>query len=44
MKTFKITQMPDMSSPLQVFGLAPYFDGEGFTKCHKEIIDKIPAY
>ena len=42
MKTFKITQTPDMTSPLQVFGLAPYFDGEGFTKCHKEIIDKIP--
>lgn len=41
MKSFNITQTPDINSPLQVYGLAPYFDNEGFIKCHKAISDKI---
>ncbi|MCQ2431000.1 MAG: GDSL-type esterase/lipase family protein [Clostridia bacterium] len=33
----------DNSSPVRVFGLAPYADGEGFSKCHKSILDAVPT-
>lgn len=32
----------DRENPLRVYGLNPYYDGEGFSKCHKEILEKIP--
>ena len=35
MKTFHCT--PDRDNPLRVYGLLPYYDGEGFSKCHKSI-------
>lgn len=40
MKFYECT--PDFNNPIKVFGLRPYYDGEGFCKCHKEIADKIP--
>jgi len=40
MKLFSCT--PDRDNPLRVFGLLPYYDGEGFSKCHREILDLIP--
>ncbi|MBQ8576862.1 MAG: hypothetical protein IJ449_02690 [Clostridia bacterium] len=39
MKVFHCT--PDKENPLRVFGLNPYYDGEGFSKCHKAIRDEI---
>lgn len=40
MKTYHVTC--DRTNPLRVFGLLPYYDGEGFTKCHRTILDAIP--
>jgi len=40
MKTFFCT--PNLENPLRVYGLLPYYDGEGFSKCHRRILDQIP--
>lgn len=40
MKTYTCT--PDRENPLRVFGLLPYYDGEGFSKCHRSILETIP--
>ena len=40
MKTYHVT--PDRQNPLRVYGLLPYYDGEGFSKCHREILETIP--
>lgn len=40
MKQFQCT--PERENPLRVYGLLPYYDGEGFSKCHKSILDTIP--
>ena len=33
---------PEESCPLKVFGLPPFYDGEGFSRCHNSILEKIP--
>ena len=40
MKTFICT--PERQNPMRVFGLLPYYDGEGFSKCHRAILEQIP--
>lgn len=40
MKT--LSPSPDNRGPVRVFGLAPYTDGEGFSKCHRSILEAIP--
>ncbi len=40
MKTYHVT--PDRQNPMRVYGLIPYYDGEGFSKCHRSILDVIP--
>jgi len=40
MKLYTCT--PETDNPLRVFGLLPYYDGEGFSKCHRDILEKIP--
>ena len=40
MKFYEVT--PEKDNPLRVFGLLPFYDGEGFSKCHREILEKIP--
>ena len=40
MKSFSCT--PERDNPLRVYGILPYYDGEGFSKCHREILDQIP--
>lgn len=40
MKLYTCT--PEKDNVLQVFGLRPYYDGEGFSKCHKSICEAVP--
>lgn len=40
MKRYDCT--PDRENPLHVYGLLPYYEGEGFSKCRKSILKAIP--
>ena len=33
---------PDAACPLKVSGLPPFYEGEGFSKCHRSILEAIP--
>ncbi len=40
MKLYTCT--PEQDNVLQVYGLRPYYDGEGFSKCHRSVCEAVP--